>query len=85
MRWEGGTEISRMVRLTLPVRLLGRQDLEDIDTSPAMGRLKDDLWGYPDFFSHASDMLLAGCQVAQNIETALGFDLRVPVLHNRIC
>lgn len=78
-------QISRMVRLTLPVRLLRRQNLEDVDTSPAVGGLEDDLWGNPDFFSYASDMLLAGCQVARNIATALGFNLRVPVLHNRIC
>lgn len=74
-----------MVRLTLPVRLLRRQDLEDVYTSPAVGRLEDYLWRNPDFFSHTADKLSAGFQVVQNIETSLGPDLRMPVLHNCIC
>lgn len=74
-----------MVRLTLPVRLLRRQDLEDVYTSPSVGRLEDYLWRNPDFFSHTSDRLSAGCQVVQNIKTALGPNLRVPVLYNCIC
>lgn len=80
-----GKQAPRVGRLTLPVCLLRRQDLEDVYTSPAVGRLEDDLWRNPDFFSHTSERLSAGCQVVQNIDTAWGFNLRMPVLHNRIC
>lgn len=74
-----------MVKLTFPVRLLRRQDLEDVYTPPAVGRLEDDLGRNPNFFSHASNYQWAARKRLKDLESLFGSDLRMPVLHNRIC